>query len=318
MTKITYESIEHLIQDVEVEGRRVNCSFLHRDGQVIRSTATITRDNSTISRVGRTVKNQLITRARATAAQSIFRMLGGGMLGRAGSTIIRASVPTTSSFNREPEEEAIRQALISAFDRISDQYVFDAVAGEWNPAHEQKIKITSRSAPADVKTEATPICDTTSMELNRLEKEVLARLLLELGEADGILSEEEEALLRSVLPRELHDLSRIRKMDYISPLELRSLSEEARSKIIRCGFQLVYADFRPHDDEMSVLHTYATQMGLPAPAVRQLEKEAKKDILLSVVDENTGRKELFELAAQINISEEEAEMLLIRLKSNIR
>ena len=35
MTETTYESIEALIQDVEVNGSQVRCTFLHADGETI-------------------------------------------------------------------------------------------------------------------------------------------------------------------------------------------------------------------------------------------------------------------------------------------
>ena len=107
MTETTYESIEALIQDVEVNGSQVRCTFLHADGETIDSSATIPRDNSVMGKVGNTVKRQLVNRARSTASRSIFQLLGGGMLGRTGSIIVRATVPSNVSNHNEPDEDDI-------------------------------------------------------------------------------------------------------------------------------------------------------------------------------------------------------------------
>ncbi len=133
MPEITYSSIEHLIQDVTTTGHQVQCSFYHLNGELISSNASIPHNNSTMNRVTRVVKNQMINRARATASQSIFSLLGGGILGRAGSTIIRASVPANSSFSFEPSQDDINDAVVKAFEKISTRYRYDENSGNWTP-----------------------------------------------------------------------------------------------------------------------------------------------------------------------------------------
>jgi hypothetical protein len=324
MSDISYESIEGIIQDVEVTGSQVRCIFMHLDGATINSSSSIPKDNTTMGRVGNTVKRQLINRARSQASQSIFSLLGGGILGRTGSMIIRSSVNNNSTYRDEPDEEDIHAAVIKAFEKISNKYIYDEASHTWAPALPQKQKMVIRSkeeiTPGNTRNHSsTPTAEKSSTPgLNRLEKEVLARLIVEICDADGTLSPEEENVLRTMLPKELGPIDKIRQMDFISPLEIQSLSMDAKQTILKCAYLLSYSDFQPHENETAIIHEYGHQMGLNIAQLKQIEKEAKLEALSAAIDEHTSRSEVFDIAAQINIPNDEAEMMLIQLKSTIR
>ncbi len=318
MTETTYESIEALIQDVEVNGSQVRCTFLHADGETIDSSATIPRDNSVMGKVGNTVKRQLVNRARSTASRSIFQLLGGGMLGRTGSIIVRATVPSRVSNQNEPDENDIHEAVVKAFDKVSSKYMYDEQSGTWAPSLPDRQKISILPKEEKQSRQNTSPEKSNETGLNRLEKEVLARLLVEICDADGKLTSEEEDLLKSIIPKELGNADKIRQMDFISPMEIKSLSMNAKQQILKCAFLMSYADFQPHENEMSIIHEYGQQMGMNIAQLKQIEKEAKLETLSTCIDENTSRSEVFEIASQINIPNDEAEMVLINLKSNIR
>ncbi|HRN32877.1 MAG TPA: hypothetical protein PLC76_01015 [Saprospiraceae bacterium] len=319
MPEITYSSIEHLIQDVTTTGHQVQCSFYHLNGELISSNASIPHNNSTMNRVTRVVKNQMINRARATASQSIFSLLGGGILGRAGSTIIRASVPANSSFSFEPSQDDINDAVVKAFEKVSTRYRYDENSGNWTPTDSPNsrsgIPTSKHNSPAkEVKNRPEPHKEPG---LNRLEKEVLARVLVEICDADGNLSGEEAEFLNKILPKELGNVEKIRNMDYISPLELKALSENAKKQIVKCAFILSYSDLQPHETETGIIQEYATQMGLSSQVLRQMEKEAQKELVMTMIDENTTRAEVYEIGRQINLSDEESEMILIHKKESM-
>ncbi len=318
MTETTYESIEALIQDVEVNGSQVRCTFSHVDGETVDSAATIARDNSVMGKVENTVKRQLINRARSTASRSIFQLLGGGMLGRTGSIIVRATVPSRISNHNEPDENDIHEAVVKAFDKVSSKYSFDEESGTWAPSLPERQKISMRPKEENQSRQNSTPEKSNESGLNRLEKEVLARLLVEICDADGKLTSEEEDLLKSIIPKELGNADKIRQMDFISPMEIKSLSMNAKQQILKCAFLMSYADFQPHENEMSIIHEYGNQMGMNIAQLKQIEKEAKLETLSASIDEDTSRSEVFEIASQINISNDEAEMVLINLKSNIR
>ena len=79
-----------------------------------------------------------------------------------------------------------------------------------------------------------------------------------------------------------------------------------------------YSDLHPHENEMGLIQEYSNQMGLSPGQLKQLQNEAKLETMTFLIDENTSRSDLMEIAHQLNISEEEAEMALIAIKSNIR
>lgn len=320
MPTITYSSIEHLIQDVNASGHQVQCSFYHLNGELISSNASIPYDRGTMNRVTRIVKNQMVNRARAKASQSVFRLLGGGVLGRAGSTIIRASVPANSSFSSQPNEDDINDAVVKAFEKIATKYRYDENTGMWNPtaAGNSNPPVESETPPINTRVEQERPTPQKESGLNRLEKEVLARILVEVSDADGVLSEEEAEFLDKILPKELGSIEKIRNMDYISPMELKAVSPNAKNQIIKCAFILSYSDLCPHDSEIGIIQEYANQMGLAPQILRQLEKDAQKELIESMIDENTTRAEIYEIGRQINLSDEESEMIMIHKKESMR
>lgn len=321
MQHTTYASIEALIKEAELSGTQVQCIFYHLDGETIRSSAAIPKNNSTMDRVGRTVKGQLLNRARSTASQSIFSLLGGGMLGRAGSMVVRGSIPNRSMIPNEPDEEDIQNATIAAFKKVSSQYEYDETEDIWIAVAPQKQKLVIKNTVNRANTDTSQNKSSekeTAGQLNRFEKEVLARLLVEISDADGSVSGEEEFFLKNVIPRELGTIDQIRKMDSISPVEIRSLTLDSKLQILKSAMIISFSDLQPHENEMGLIQDYSNQMGLSSSQYKQLQKEAKIETLSNIIDEHTSRTDLLEIARQLNIPEEEAEMALIDIKSKIR
>lgn len=321
MPDTTYDSIEALIKEVEVTGSQVQVVFFHLDGETIKSAASIPRSNSTLDRVGRTVKSQLLNRARTTASRSIFSLLGGGMIGRTGSMIMRGSMPTNSSMQGGPDEEDIQNATIAAFKKVSTNYEYDEQEDLWIAAlpQKQKIKIQKTEARQNNPASSNPVAEKqTQGQLNRFEKEVLVRMLVEISDADGTVSGEEATFLQSAIPKEFGSIDQIRKMDFISPVEIKSLTMDSKLKILKSAMILSYADLHPHENELAIIQEYANQMGFNSSQLNQLKKEAKLETLHHIIDETTPRSDLMDIAHQLNIPEEDAEMILIDIKSKIR
>lgn len=321
MPHTTYDSIEALIKEVEVVGSQVQCIFFHLDGETIKSSGSIPKSNTTMDRVGRTVKSQLLNRARSTASQSIFSLLGGGILGRTGSMIMRGTMPTNSSMQSGPDEEDIQNATIAAFNKISSNYEYNEEEDVWSAALPQKQKMIMNKAAARQNT-SNPSVQVTEKrnpgQLNRFEKEVLVRMLVEISDADGAVSGEEATFLQNAIPKEFGSIDQIRKMDYISPVEIKALSMDSKLQILKSAMVLSYSDLHPHENELGIIQEYANQMGFNSSQLNQLKKEAKLETLHHIIDETTSRSDLMDIAHQLNIPEEEAEMILIEIKSKIR
>lgn len=331
MKNITYESIEALIQEVSVEGSQVHCEFYAGPGQTLSATSMVRRDKSKVSQVGRTVKRQLINRARSQASRSIFRMLGGGVFGRTGAVVVRAAMTNNALTQNEPTESEIQHAVVDAFSRVASNYHYDQDKDEWFFGEDNMVRSENtgdkgekqvfRPPPVRVATPEPPTQQETSRiegpVLNRFEKEVFARLLVEVADADGQLDNDESSLLEGLLPEELGSVDKIRNMDPISSTEARALSAETRETIILHAFSLSYSDLQPHENEVGVIQEYAMLMGLSPAKIKELSKLAKIKMLELSLNEDIQRSELLSMARQLNIPEAEAEMVLINYKSKL-
>lgn len=322
---MTYDQIERYIVNTEVEGSKIYCEFSTPSGEIIVSEAPIRRVQSIKSQVERNVKRVVVNQARRTATRLLRSVLGGGMLGRTGSSILRT---TTSSRNlniRFTNEEK-QAAVIEAFRKVQGQFPAEQV----NPSFQTGGSIDNQDTgrkKISIKQKAAASKKQSSKELSALEqqikknpirsnydKEILARILVELANADGDISQEEQDLLQSYLPEHTRSVNDLLLMDPISPVECEEVSASSRSTIYTLAWVMTLVDFDLHPSEEGILMEYAEMFGFDEKEVEEIIKNAKTYVLEQAIDIYTRRDELFDLADQIKLDTREAERCLIRVK----
>lgn len=307
----TYDMIQPLIVSAELEGNTMFCEFQTPEGQIIESQARIKRVKSIQSDVERNVKRIMVNQARRSASRFLRSALGGGMLGRTGSSVIR-SMTQADNLGMKYSGEEKNAAVVDAFQRVAEHFQFDAQSNSW-------VTSKATTAPVAPKVKEEDLSGFEQHFLknplnNNFEKEILARILVEIANADGNISQEEKDFLGSFIPPGVGNIGDLLLMDPVSPLECKELSEGAKESIYRTAWVLSLIDNDLDASEEGILMEYAELFGLSSQATNAAIKDAKVYVLENSIDIDIKREELFEIADQIGLSREDAEMSLIQLK----
>ena len=105
--KFSYDLIEPLLAYSETEGNQVHCEFqVPGSHEIIQSSARMKRSKSVQGQVQRQITRMGSNMVRREASRLVRQALGGGMLGRIGSSTIRtASRPMQQSLQYTAEDK---------------------------------------------------------------------------------------------------------------------------------------------------------------------------------------------------------------------
>ncbi|RMG69402.1 MAG: hypothetical protein D6722_10385 [Bacteroidetes bacterium] len=303
--EITYERIAPLIVEAEAEGSRMFVTFqVPGTNEVVEAQATIRRSNSIQSTVTRAVKRQAAREIRRTTSRLLRQALGSGFLGRTARTIVNTST-RNNDLARGFSEEEKRNAIMEAFQQVADHFQFDDRQESWRPpavppapkamgAFEQRV----HKHPID----------------NRYDQEVLARMLIELSEADGHMGDEERDFLESFLPAEIGGVEAFVNSPALSAIECEEVTEAVKPAIYMIARALSLIDFEADSREDDMLREFAHMLGLGETEVAELDQHARLFVLEQAIDMHTPRDLLFSYASKLGMSEDEALRAQIQLK----
>ena len=303
--EITYDRIAPLIVQAETEGSKMYVTFqVPSTGEYVEASAPIRRSNSIQSTVTRAVKRQASREIRRTTSRLLRQALGSGFLGRTARTIVNTSTRNTD-LSRGYSEEEKRMAILDAFEQVADYFHFDERQENWRapavaPAAKAMGEFEQRLHKQPVE--------------NRYDQEVLARMLVELGQADGLLGEEERDFLESFLPPGLGGVEAFLTSPPLTTIECEEVSEKVKPTLYLIARALSLIDFDPDPREEDLLREYAHMLGLDAGEAEEADRVARHFVLEQSIDIHTDRDTLFRYAARLGMGEDEALRAQIQLK----
>lgn len=315
--EITYAHIEQLIVRQEVDGSMVHCEFRTPKGQILESSARIRRSRSMEGRMKRKVTQLVTNRTRQQVSRMARSLLGGGMLGRIGSQLIRESSSNESlGINNHTNEEK-RTAVLEAFQKVQNYFDFDEVSGTWKaPIVSTKIRKRDNNKPKDrlslfeKQVKKAPIT-------SHYDKEILARILVELANADGEISKEEKEFLTSLIDPKLGHIDDFLEKDPISQIECEEVTAAVKETIYMMAWVMSLIDLELDEAEKDILMEYADMFGFSKEKTQELTKKAKFYIIETTVEPSISRNDLYELADTIELARDEAERALIDIKKRL-
>ncbi|MGK0363308.1 MAG: putative tellurite resistance protein B-like protein [Saprospiraceae bacterium] len=336
MSNYSYNLIEPLLVNSQIEGSRIYCTFRTPSGDIIESFGKLGRPNSIEGKVRKQLTRTATRSARRIATRSVRSVLGGGMFGRMGSQIVRSMVSTDNVGDGGVSYgSAEKQAgILAAFEKVADRFNLDENSGEWReaapmptsapPAGRKKIKIGHRAAKKEPKySYSSDAAIAGSLFENQLkkapvengyDKEITARILTELANADGKISREERNFLGEIIPTEIGTINQLLERDPVSQIECEEVSEPVKETIFMLAWTVALSDFSIDREEVELLSEYAEMLGLSTDKQEDLIRAAKYNMLENVIDTSTVRAELFDLATKLELSNDAAERCLIDLK----
>ncbi|MCB0644535.1 MAG: TerB family tellurite resistance protein, partial [Phaeodactylibacter sp.] len=225
------------------------------------------------------------------------------------------SRPMQQSLQYSAEDK--REAIVEAFKKVADSFYFDANSNSWTvpppePAAPQaagrvSIRSKGRRSEAESQLAGAPL-------KSHFEKEVLARLLVELANVDGQIKAEEKEFLQAVIGDEFGSMEDLLAKDPVSQIECEELPAKSKETIYMLAWVMSLVDFDIDPAEKNMLLEYADMMGLSNSQVKDITQRAKLYLLEKSISVETSREELFEIADQLDLDHQDAERCLIQVK----
>ncbi len=309
---LSYESIEKHIVLTEIEGTKMYCEFQTIDGEIVSSTVPIRHSKSIQGQVTKRVTRVASNKVRRSASRLLRTALGGGMLGRIGSSVVRTSTKDLGkslSFTTEDKQNAV----VEAFKKVSQHF---------NIPTQTQTKVNDRSNRRSIRVKKVNVKNLSSFDqqikkypvTNNYDREILARILTELANADGTITQEEKDFLDSFLSPPLNNINELLLKDPISSIECEEVSEKVKPTIYLLAWAVSLIDYDLDPNEQSILFEYADMFGFSEEQTDKLILDAKYYVLEQSFTFETRRSDILDLAQGLSLSNDEAERCLIHWK----
>ncbi len=319
-----YEEISKYVLDYQIDGNRVVVEFQNEAGEVFDSSAIIKRSNTLTSQVQRKVGRMAKAQARRHASRMVRSALGGGMLGRIGSSVARSSI-SNSMKSAEPSnhnETDINDAIAKAFRRVSRNFGVKS-SSERVSGRERRVRQTDRRGRNEERAlsrhEELSFQDYLAKHpiQNLFEQDVLSRLLVSVAQADGRISEDERNFIMEALPKKLGSIQDIAARGEISSVEAEELSSESKKSILLLAYAVALVDFDLAPSESRKLNEFGSLFGFSHEEMSSIATLAKYETMTSVMDPLMAKNELYDAAEGIGLTQSEAERMLIQFKKSV-
>ena len=303
---LTYDNISPLIVDLQTQGRTVNVVFqCPESGERVNARHYFRQTNSTTSRMSQTAQRSLMYSVQRSLSGLIRGILGGGVLGRAAGDMARQGVYEAQrqrSNSLSGKEQ--KQAVVEAFRTVQSKFSWNAPQGRWLSAK----AIQETLSPFQMQITNAPV-------QHKYDQKVLARMLVEVAMADGILAQEESDWLREFLHPNLGSIETISRSPKLTRQEFNTVSKgPVRQTMFMLSWTLALADEDFDQAEKDLLVNFASQLGLSSQQI-QASCHAARGYIVDQALENMfswgghdpyTRQKLFDLAKNIGMSQEEA------------
>jgi len=314
MSEITYENIKPLIESAEQEGSMMKCVFkCPVSGTTVESQAAIQKGRGLADRAKESAKRSLSWRIRWGVSRLVRSALGYGIGGRvagdvAGQAVSGAAEKVGQGFSESEKQAAIEQA----FKNVSSQFVFDGKKNTWVAA----------TVAADILTDFAGQLNSAPVSQN-YDRGVLARMLVEVAQADGNLAAEEKDFLAGFISSDLGTVDELAGKPRLSPAELAEVSSgPARETMLMIAWALACTDKELAQAEQQRLAAFTEALGVADTRAAELKRYAQRFVIDQamegvypggVVDEG-AKAEVYHFAERIGLDRNEAERVEIRYR----
>lgn len=296
-TPISYQSIQSLIVSANFISARVECVF------------QVPGTQRQVSAVGRLRKSNETKRAiQGFATEGIRNQVQWGLRDFVGGFfssphLKHAAMRTTDrlvsdqaqkvEYTREEREAAVVEAFMS----VATQFNFNNQTQSWQT--QQAMSEFQKRLQQNPLTEG-------------YDKEVLARMLIEIAQAEGSIGMEEQELLDRFIDRDLIDVDQFLTYPALTAADLMMTTSPAiRENLFMLAATMVMADHNVTDKEKQKLVEFAKLMQLPAPQVTALVKVAKFFVIeIALVYSSDEPEAILAIAAQLKLERSEAEQFI--------
>jgi uncharacterized tellurite resistance protein B-like protein len=308
LTTPSYDNVQPLAQTVDVRGRTIQVRFACPiSGTTVDARYSMPRDNSMGSRVSQQMKRNLMWSLQSAVASAIRSTMGHNMAGRVASDVARSAMTgvqqQVSSNTLSTREQSA--ALVEAFRTVQNQFVWDAHRNTW----------ISQGSMNEAMSEFERLL-TAAPIVHPYDRQIMARMLVEIARGDGRLSSEESTWLTEVITADLGDVHSLASRPPITPAELGSSSAgPVRKSLLVLAWAMALVDEDMATNEQALLGHYAGGLGMAHNDVETCRKAAQTYILDQAMErmfswgghDEYARSQLYGLAQRIGMPVEEAQ-----------
>lgn len=308
MSTPTLANVQPLVQHQDIRGRTLQVRFqCPVSGQVVDARFAVPVDNSMGSRVTSQVKRNLMWSLQSAVASAIRSTMGYNIAGRVASDVARSTI---GGMQRQASSQALsareaEHALLQAFVSVQHQFIWDQGRGAWisHAAAQEALSDFERMLAA------APIA-------HPYDRQVMARMLVEIARGDGHLSSEESSWLTEVITPDLGDIASLATRPPLTPAELGSTSAgPVRQSLLVLAWAMALVDEEMAASEKALLDHFAAGLRTSPADTEACRKAAQTYILDQAMDrmfawgghDEYARAQLYGLAQRIGMAVHEAQ-----------
>jgi tellurite resistance protein len=299
--EITYESIKPYILEENLDGSKVECKF-EIEGQIFEAVGRIKKSQKKgAGKVKSMVQRTAIGRMRSMVLRILRKAVGGGfaatVVSQAGSEGMRQG---TAGMNYTKQEK--QAAVVMAFDTISMDLTYEN--SKWRLATEfSEFEKLVRRSPLK----------------KAYDKKILARMLVEMANADGRIAPEEKAFFDNFLTDETGSMGELMRAPSVSIVECEEVSPEARENVFMIVAAVALTDNEFADEEKLKLEEYSQMFDFSEKKYDELLRLAQDHTIEAYINSKgqMSRDEIYEFADKISMDRGEAERTQIRLDKRL-
>lgn len=310
MAEPTYETIFPLLEDVRVQRRTASARFVCRQtGDSVQARFTLPESTGSLvaQRVGRTVGRSLMWSLRSSIYGIVRGIFGHGMLARITADLVGSAV-TEVQRRQGPggqdglDEDETQAALVEAFKTVQGRFVWVPAQGRW---------VSTRAAEALMPPFQRQLAQHPVS--HPYDRQVLARMLVELARADGQLASQEQDLLTELIEGGVEDLA---ERPPLTGAELGTTSSgDTRVSLLLTAWTLALVDEEMDERERTLLMGWADGLDLRPAQVVWVRNTAQHHVLEEALErmhtwgghDSYAREQLYDLAQRLGMSRPEAE-----------
>lgn len=322
--EITYNLIQPLILSAEAEGSKMNCEFeVPGTREVINSSVSIKRDKSVTGQIKTRLTRTMTSRARVSISQMVRGVLGNGMLGRIGSQVVNtASRGVTQDLNRGYSSVEKEAAIVEAFNKVAQFFAYDDVLG-WKKGGDvvlntkrtrttEKRNIPAQKRVANKASDFEKLVAKNSIT-NSFEKDVLARMLVEIAKADGGISSDEEEFLKDFIS----DYESYLSKSLLNPIECEEVSKNSKLTIYAIAWVVALVDLELDPLEEAKLYEFGDWFDLDDRAIENTINMTKSYVMEQSLSLDSSNDDAIAVGKLLGYSEKDALRTFIRYKKRI-
>lgn len=313
MAEVTYDTIAPLVLRTDTHGTTLKVVFrCPVSEKVVDAQATLRRGAGLKDVAVGSAKRGIMHSLRRSVLGAVRSALGYGLLGRVGQDVARSVLSDVEEkANEHFSEEEKHAAAVEAFERVRSEFV-------WDPKGQRFV--SAMAAGATPSAFSKQLAEAPVVE--RYDRGVLARMLIEVANADGRIEPEEIAFLSGFVTDDIGSVRDLMKKPPLSGTELSETSTGGvRETLLMLAWAVAMTDEELADAERQKLEAFASGLALHPDRAESARRAAQAHLLEQAIEaayaqgaDDAKRQEILQLGAKLGMAAEEAERAEIRYR----